>query len=215
MKEKLVYGIIFGGAFVIVTAAIIYMNSTFNNIFKFDFSSPQASKIIAASVNEENTEQIEQQAPEEEIADDLSESVVLENETAGQDTAVVKYEVDKSLLDSLSILRNKIALLEKQQGKKNNQDKADEIKTNSQREDSLKAVATAESKKMDEKKFDLWAKETAKLYESMDPKKAAKIIQSYSDNESREVIFKMNKKKAAKILAELDPEIAIRITKAL
>lgn len=214
MKEKLVYGIVFGGAFVIVTVAIIYMNSMFNNIFKFDFTPPQASNAVAAVVDQENTEQIEQE-PEEEITDDLQEPVYSESEETNNDTAVVKYEVDKSLLDSLNILRNKIALLEKQQNKKNNQDMADDAKALSQREDSLKAVAASESKKMDEKKFELWAKETAKLYESMDPKKAAKIIQSYSDNESREVIFKMNKKKAAKILAELDPEIALRITKAL
>jgi flagellar motility protein MotE (MotC chaperone) len=214
MKEKIVYGIIFGGAFIAVTLAIIYMNSMYNNIFNFDFSPPKMQKTVAvntAQQTEPQSEEIQPEVIEEEIPEIPAEEEVIEE----KDTVVVNNKANKSLLDSLNILRNKIAELEKQQITKNKEAKANEIKNTSQKKDSIKAIAAEESKMIDSKKLEAWAKETAKLYEAMDPKKAAKIIQSYSDNESREVIFKMNKKKAAKILAELDPEIANRITKAL
>ena len=60
----------------------------------------------------------------------------------------------------------------------------------------------------------IWMKQTAKMYEVMDPKKAAKIIQSYSDNIARDIIYSMKQKNAAEILSELNPDIANRITRA-
>ena len=89
-----------------------------------------------------------------------------------------------------------------------NEKKIDTLGNKKKASDSLAAI-------VDSKKLAEWAKQTAKLYESMEPRKAAKIISSYSDNESREILFRMNKKKAAKILAELNPETARRITRAL
>ncbi|MDP3682477.1 MAG: hypothetical protein Q8S01_00960, partial [Ignavibacteria bacterium] len=59
-----------------------------------------------------------------------------------------------------------------------------------------------------------WKKQTAALYELMEPKKAAKIIQNFSDNIARDILYTMKKKKAAEILAQLNPETANRITKA-
>jgi flagellar motility protein MotE (MotC chaperone) len=47
----------------------------------------------------------------------------------------------------------------------------------------------------------------------MDPKDAAKVIQKYSDNEARELIYKMKKNKAAAILSNLNPDFVNRITK--
>jgi flagellar motility protein MotE (MotC chaperone) len=45
----------------------------------------------------------------------------------------------------------------------------------------------------------------------MDTKKAAKIIEGYTDNIAREILFSMKKKKAAEIISELKPEAATRI----
>jgi len=59
--------------------------------------------------------------------------------------------------------------------------------------------------------YNSWMKNSIKLYESMDTKKAAKIIQGYSDNIAREILFSMKKKKAAEIISELKPEAATRI----
>jgi flagellar motility protein MotE (MotC chaperone) len=215
MKAKLVYAIVFGLAFVLVTVGIIFMNSKYNNIFKFDFRPPQPLVVHKAkpAVPKEpkadslQAEQVEEIA--EPPAQDLIETNVAETKPK-KDSVVAKTKTTTALYDSLKILKAKVAMLEKENKAAKNKAKSNiDLKEQQRKIDSAR-VASLGSKKLEE-----WAKTTAKLYESMDPKKAAKIIQSYSDNESREILFKMNKKKAAKVLSELDPEIAHRITKAL
>jgi len=211
MKAKLVYGIIFGLAFVLVTVGIIFMNSKYNNIFKFDFRPPQpvhayAAKLPASQEQKNDSLQVEEIA---EPAPDVTETNIVENKEK-KDSVVSKPKMTASLYDSLKVLKAKIAMLEKQNKAAKSKVKSDEeLKTQQRKMDSTRVASIGS------KKFEEWEKTTAKLYDSMDPKKAAKIIQSYSDNESREILFKMNKKKAAKVLSELDPETAQRITKAL
>ena len=69
------------------------------------------------------------------------------------------------------------------------------------------------SKAKAEAEYNDWVKNTAGLYDLMDSKKAAKIIQKLSDNEARDILYAMKKKKAAEILAELSPEVATRFTR--
>lgn len=59
-----------------------------------------------------------------------------------------------------------------------------------------------------------WKEETVKILEQLDPKKAAKLISTYSDNIGRDLIYSMNKKKAAKIISELDTEKATKLLRA-
>lgn len=213
MKAKLVYGLVFGLAFVLVTFGIIYMNSSYNNIWKFDFSPPVPKQAKAAPVQQQVQSQEENIAQAEVVPppmDSVKTEPVAENKIEPTSASVPK--VDSSLKDSLKILRDKVALLEKQLQVK---DQKNNVKPNSTSVTQVAKVEEQPKQVINKKKLEEWAKQTAKLYESMDPKKAAKIIQSYSDNESREVLFQMNKKKAAKILAELDTETATRITKAL
>ena len=54
--------------------------------------------------------------------------------------------------------------------------------------------------------YQIWVRNTVKLYESMDSRKAAKIILGYSDNIARDLLLTMKKKKAADIIAELNPK---------
>jgi flagellar motility protein MotE (MotC chaperone) len=212
MKAKIVYGLVFGLAFVLVTFGIIYMNSNYNNIWKFDFSPPAPKQAKAEPVQqqtpptEENTAQTEVVPPS---VDPVQTETAADNKV---EPPVSVPKADNSQKDSLKILRDKIAQLEKQLQAK---DQKNIVKPNPTPAAQTAKVEEPPKQVINKKKLEEWAKQTAKLYESMDPKKAAKIIQSYSDNESREVLFQMNKKKAAKILAELDTETATRITKAL
>lgn len=59
-----------------------------------------------------------------------------------------------------------------------------------------------------------WKEETVKILEQLDPKKAAKLISTYSDNIGRDLIYSMNKKKAAKIISELDTDKATKLLRA-
>ena len=201
MKVKIVYGVAFGSAFILVTLIIIFLNSVYNNIFQFDFSPTHVY-----------VEQVAQTYPPGSAVDgealhqvkrELMDSLRNYRNYIKNDSNYFAVKMDSTVYDSLKSLEDKLVELEKK-----NQKKIDTLGNYKKMSDSL---AAAEK----EKRLEEWAKQTAKLYESMDPRKAAKIIASYSDNESREILFRMNKKKAAKILAELNPETAKRITRAL
>ena len=202
MKTNLVYGLIFGTTFILVTVLIIFFNSIYTDIFKFDFTpvepeqtiSQQNSLITMAGFEKNYGEKIRK-----ELLDSLR---AYQSQSVNNDSNSVTAILDSTIIDSLAVIHQKLAELEKRN------------KAFLEQKQEVAKVDSVISEE-DAKKFEEWAKQTAKLYESMDPKKAAKIIQNYSDNESREILFRMNKKKAAKILAELNPQLAQRITKAL
>jgi flagellar motility protein MotE (MotC chaperone) len=99
------------------------------------------------------------------------------------------------LEDSIVVLQNKIAKLSTEKTNLEVSNSQTEVKTESDEE------------------YKKWVKETSKFYESMESAKAAKIILNYSDNIAKDILYSMKKKKAAEILAEINPEIAKRITR--
>ncbi len=201
MKEKIIYGGIFGGAFLFVTVVIIFLNSIYNNIFHFDFS-PSRS-LLQQNMQTNQSGLVINTAALNQVKQEFMDSLKTFRSFMKNDSNYFGVKMDSTIYDSLKSLHVKLVNIEKM-----NQKKIDTLGNKKKTNDSLSAIANA-------KKLEEWAKQTAKMYESMDAKKAAKIISSYSDNESREILFRMNKKKAAKILAELNPEIAKRITRAL
>lgn len=62
--------------------------------------------------------------------------------------------------------------------------------------------------------FTEWRKNTVKMFEAMDSKKAAVVLASYSDEMARELLYSMKKKKAAEILSLMNSEKVITLTKA-
>jgi flagellar motility protein MotE (MotC chaperone) len=56
-----------------------------------------------------------------------------------------------------------------------------------------------------------WIQKVTRIYSAMEPRKSAKIIQTYSDNVARDILYNMNKKTAAKVVSEFSPETANRI----
>lgn len=201
MKAKIVYSAVFGGAFIMVTLMIILMNSVFNNIFRFDFSPPQSNLQQNLQISQAGF--VIDSTAIHQVKKEFLDSLRRYRSYFQSDSNYLEVKLDSTIYDSLKSLQVKLGNLEKM-----NQKKIDTLGNKKRVSDSLAAA-------MDAKKLEEWAKQTAKLYESMDARKAAKIISSYSDNESREILFRMNKKKAAKILAELNPETARRITRAL
>jgi len=59
-----------------------------------------------------------------------------------------------------------------------------------------------------------WLKSTIKLYEAMEPTKAAQLLKALPEHEARELIYSMKNKKAAEILSSLDTETIKRLTRA-
>lgn len=116
------------------------------------------------------------------------------NKRVRVDTVYQEILKDKMLVDSISTLNRKLRQL---------QNELVNVETILEEENDKKETLSED-----------WAKKTAKLIESMDPKDAAKVIQKYSDNEARELIYRMKKNKAAAILSQLNPEFVNRITKS-
>jgi flagellar motility protein MotE (MotC chaperone) len=195
VKEKIVYIAAFLLAFALITGAIIYLNSIYKNIFKFDFTpetTTQNVTVIQPAVNDQTTQPKDTTTVKKTLVDSLKQS-----------PAVVKKDssaVPLSDTNSMKKVKDKIAEVKK----------IDEQNAIPTPEQNNAATQKFNNSKKDSS-YQKWIKSTAQLYYSMDTKKAAKIIQGYSDNIARDILLTMKKKKAADILAEFKPEVATRI----
>lgn len=186
MKSKIIYIFIFIVAFIFTTGAIVYFNSIYKNIFQFNFTS--------ASVPDPVTGKDSTMTMNASLKANVQDTVKAADSLS---TANVK---DSAVADPLQKPQNTVKPAE-------NKASVNKVQTVNQ--------STADNTPVKpDSNYVSWMKQTAKLYENMDPKKAAKIIQSYSDNIARDIIYSMKQKKAAEILSELNPDTANRITRA-
>jgi len=194
MKDKIIYILIFVGAFILTTAVLIFLNSQFNNIFKLDFSSPELTSVTDSLTTSSDKGQNGLADTTNSFAPKITEKRDL---VIPEDSRLTDQIANNTKLeDSLSIL---LKVIDEMKNKEKNPDEQAE---------NTKTEETPENEKAG---YEDWLVKTSKLYASMDSKKAAKIIQNYSDNIARDILYSMNKKKAAEILAEFKPELATRI----
>lgn len=199
MKQGLIYGGTFVFAFVIVTGLLIYLNSSYENIFQFNFNPKQVVKLDDSTY----TDPVE--TAENEVINDSSEvkdtvlfSSLGEVETKDSTNAELKTEIKNTLPQSV-------------EEKKLNTKIKDQVASNTQtliQLDQNVQITKDLSKDQDYKE---WVQKVTSIYSAMEPKKAAKIIQTYSDNVARDILYNMSKKTAAKVVSELSPETANRI----
>ncbi len=189
MKDKIIYTGTFILAFVIVTFLMIQLSSKYKNIFALDFTPVNTEALKAAYIEKNELDPKSMVKFKREILDTLKS---LKEEKA-YDAVNVQVR-DTAMVDSLRILFAEIRKM-KSDVKGTDYQKS-QVNNNESAKDSL---------------YRKWVKDSVKLYEAMDSKKAAKIIQGYSDNIARDIIFSMKKKKAAEIIAEFKPDIANRI----
>ncbi|MDP2301434.1 MAG: hypothetical protein Q8N03_03290 [Ignavibacteria bacterium] len=195
MKNTLIYILTFVAAFILVSWGLIFLNTTYENIFAFNFS-PRSTAVPIDSVKVKTP-------PKQKLV--LKARAKLVKPVTDTTTVVIKpqdsVKVEKSreeiLVDSLNTLTK--LLTEKSKDLKEN--KKGTAKTEPPSDFSNKKDST----------YNVWLKNTSGLFEAMDSKKAAKIIQNYSDNVARDILYSMKKKKSAQIIAELSPEVANRI----
>jgi len=191
MKPGIIYGGVFLFAFVLVTGLLIYLNSTYENIFQFNF----APKSLA-------------------IADSLKTDSL---KTALSDSSEVKDSVLLSSMNGVegndSLNQNPVENKEVENSVKKNQNEVvdpknpkTDLTTNQQQNNPTTTQTLPQGKEYTD-----WIAKVTSIYSAMEPKKAAKIIQTYSDNVARDILYNMNKKTAAKVVSELSPETANRI----
>lgn len=183
MGSKLSIFLVFVITFIGVAGAIYFLNQKYNNIFVGDFRPAPNMKEINLDL-EERVDSLDQYYTKTRI----------DTFFIYQDTTLVSQLEDAQKL--IADLRNEID--EKEKTIKQIEGKVSEIQTqNTTAQDSTKTE---------------WLSATVKLIETMDAKRAARIIENYNVDLARNIIYTMKKKKAGEILSQLKPDLATQIT---
>lgn len=190
MKPGIIYGGVFLFAFVVVTGLLIYMNSTYENIFQFNFA--PKSLAVADSLK----------------TDSLKTS--LKDSTAVKDSVLLSSIDGKKEPDSLdqNVSQNPGTVNPET---KKTQDVVDQKNPKDKTSEQPTGNTNPTQGNLQGKEYTDWITKVTSIYSAMEPKKAAKIIQTYSDNVARDILYNMSKKTAAKVVSELSPETANRI----
>jgi len=211
MKNTIIYIGTFVAAFLLITGAFVFLNSYYVDIFNFNFAQvkrpPQKQPVKISSIDSALLQ--EMKSALKEMKSDLLDSLTSVNKQNNLAPLTNRAVNDSLLIDSL---HKHIAQMVKDAKNKEQISKNKKQRTESTNPTASIAETTQSIKR--DSSYSSWKKQTAALYEMMEPKKAAKIIQNFSDNIARDILYSMKKKKAAEILAQLNPETANRITKA-
>lgn len=196
MKQGIIYGGAFVFAFMIVTGLLIYLNSSYENIFQFNFNPKLAVQLKDSS----NTLSYDSTAFKDssgvtdsvlfsdikEVGGEDSVNTDLKKGTSNTVTESVEEENPNAKIKDQPVTKNQMLLQPNQNG---------------QITENLSNI----------QEYKDWVQKVTSIYSAMEPKKAAKIIQTYSDNVARDILYNMSKKTAAKVVSELSPETANRI----
>jgi len=193
LKTKLLYIVLFIGAFIIFTGIIFILNEKYVNIFQFDFRDQKEFDMHVQKMLKE-----------------------WENELRKRDSIT---SIDSLKIDSIKIVKIDSAAIYKKQSQKLSdslQALADSLRKveieKQEKELAAKQLEEVLQKKKSEE-YQKWLKETVKIIESMDIKKAARLISNYEDEVARDIIYRMNKRKAAQILASMEEQKAVKLTR--
>ncbi|MBU1097663.1 MAG: hypothetical protein KKB34_14365 [Bacteroidetes bacterium] len=190
MKEKIIGISVYMVAFVLVSVMLVFLNGQYRNIFQFDFSHPIGEELLNTGAKLESLSKFKKNV-ETVVRNEYKDSLKVIKAT----TTFEANKSDSILLDSINVLKNTLARLEKQR----------EVQ-------QIEKVTNPDTTKHNVK-YEQWLKNTTSLYEAMDASQAAKIITKYSDNVARDIIYSMKKKKAVQILASLKPDVVNRLIK--
>jgi flagellar motility protein MotE (MotC chaperone) len=241
VKNKIIYISVFLTAFILTSGTVIYLNSRYSNIFKFDFRPAETLSSVTDTLNSP------QKFPNDSLLStkpaNIDTKKTLDADSLRRAALEKRAAMDRRTADSLyTAALNKFKDSSKTEAVPEKINKTNKTLPAQQKTglNLIKEITSPEISKSDipltkttgttepvtgnseivsnnstkeDTLYTKWMKSTAKLYENMEPKKAAKIIASYSDNMARDIIYTMKKKKAAEVLAELNPEFASRITR--
>lgn len=236
MKTKLIYGATFLLAFFAVTGLLIVLNQKYENIFQFNFNEKKSVSTIVKSDSASNNDSLNNQNnifEQTNLLDSLDNQAVDSTTIDSVNINIDTYQSALTQKDSVQLKNEKeIPKLQTEIPKVmiNSKDNANtrkktDIKENEKNQSLVDKQQNQLTQVQDESNlaknkstekdsaYIKWKKSTVKLYELMDPKKAAKIISQHSDNIARDLIYSMNKKKAAQILQYLDNETVIKLTR--
>jgi flagellar motility protein MotE (MotC chaperone) len=192
MKTGVVAILIFVAAFILTTAALIYFNTQYRNIFKFDFSPVNLS--AGAVVDSTALKNKAKPATDSTKALDSLKNIANSLAPGTDSVKAAQTGANSAAQGNTNTVNNQPA------SQKNNQAAAKQNETNTVNND----IKTAETKKTDAAVYEKWKKNTAGIIEAMDANKASQVLRMYADNIGSELLYLMKKKKAAEILSKFD-----------
>lgn len=188
--SKIVYILAFVITFALVTGGMIFLNNQYENIFAFDFSPPKP--VLPAKNEKKDSANVAGVMNEKNIQQQINQKLENANPAAEE-------QPEENISASKIIATAKPVKIEPEHISKK------DIQQSQARKANVRGIVDSNYIK--------WKYEVVKLYEAMDSKKAAKILEKFSDNVARDVLFAMKKKKAAEVISELNPETASRLIK--
>lgn len=212
MKEKIIYSSIFFLTFVLVTGVIIYLNSIYQNIFQFNFT--LKSNIVntdstsSNSYNDMNADYLNTGIPNE---TEKKDSTMVPSISNDKNTFVKGSSNDNLNIDAKLDTAHQTVENYKENPSNNIASESSNIYQLQTQDTEQLSIRQSNKQLSFSKDYTEWIKKVSKIYSAMEPKKAAKIIQTYSDNVARDILYNMNKKTAAKVVSEFNPETANRI----
>lgn len=197
MKTGVMAILVFVAAFVITTAALIFMNTQYRNIFSFDFTPVALPGVPADSTGVVKTDSTAVKNDSTKALDSLS--AIANSLAPKQDSTALSSNSQNDKKDPAAAQNQKTAADQKNktltQGNLQISPEMGKIKSD---------IISADIKKMDAAAYEKWKKNTAGIIESMDSYKASQILRMYADNIGNELLYAMKKKKAAEILSKFD-----------
>ena len=212
-EMKIINIAVFAAAFILVTGGIIFLNSIYTDIFKFDFSTIANKDTTAVSStvskNDPMTEmnkQFNKKAQPIETKDSTQNNFAKDSVTSAPKKIYAIPQV-------IPVVKKDTIVHKQKKVEKPNNFKQPVVKqtTPPKTNENELVINNSYAKSSVDTIYQKWIKQTAKMYEAMDPKKAALIIKNYSEKTARDIIYKMKKNKAAEVLSELDPATANKI----
>ncbi len=198
MKTKLIYLLIFFSAFFGISGILMVLDQKYENIFDFNFTPiNEVDSLKYKNLEGYNFNKIKEYINKE-LKPAIIDSLDKKYFKTKVDTLILTVVKDPMLKKSLADAKVNFTKLRK------------DIEKKSREIQQLKLTVKVKKDSLHK----AWLKSTVKLYESMDPQIAAKLIEKISDNEAKEIIYTMKNQKAAEILSYLKPEKVITLTKA-
>lgn len=186
MKGTGTYILVSAVIFITVTNIVLYLNNKYENIWELDFTPTEVVMPVDSTVIQDSLR----------IADSLfvADSIRIADSTRIADS-----------LERLAIEEEVRAELETKM-KEAEQEAARKEAERRKRADIFTDVGK-------DTIYVKWKKNTVKLYEQMESDLVAQVIQNFSDNVARDILYSMNKEKAAEVLSLMGSRTVQRYTR--
>lgn len=194
--------LLFVAAFVITTAALIFLNTQYMNLFKFDFRPvSHAAQAVSDSTGTAEADSSAVQSDSSKAVDSLK--AIAGNLNASADS-LAAGKVAENTKPAENAKPAEVKEVKKAPEQNSTVQNSSPAPVQSANQNIVTDLGSASIKKMDAQTFEKWKKNTAGILESMDSYKASQILRMYADNIGNELLYAMKKKKAAEILSRFD-----------